>query len=126
MNDTEVLITRVLCATPAWFDFLQALGMVSKNDEVLIVLGHVFASRVLFGIIWSMKRLLLGVTDYLDDLRASVDKNMKRDLSRVRTHSAIDEKGVNDKIEAMMNTDNVIERWELERTLNRELTTEEE
>lgn len=63
-----------------------------------------------------MKRLLLGVTDYLDDLRAPVDKNVKRDLSRVRTHSAIGEKGVNDKIEAMMNTDNVIERWELERT----------
>jgi len=33
----------------------------------------------------------------------------------VRTHSAVDEKGVSDKIEAMMNTKDVIERWELER-----------
>ncbi|GMI17735.1 hypothetical protein TrLO_g14838 [Triparma laevis f. longispina] len=44
----------------------------------------------------------------------------------LRTHSAIDEKSVSDKIEAMMNTKDVIERWELERTLNWDLMTEEE
>ncbi|GMH60221.1 hypothetical protein TrLO_g15899 [Triparma laevis f. longispina] len=106
LNDTEVFITRVLCATPMCFTALQALGVFSKNDTVLIVLGHVFASFVLLGIIWLMKMLLLAVTDYLNELRGSVDQ--KKDLSRARTHSAINEKGVSDKIEAMMNTKNMI------------------
>ncbi|GMH84803.1 hypothetical protein TL16_g10032 [Triparma laevis f. inornata] len=134
LNDTEVLTTRVLCVTPTWFTALQALGVASKNDKALSVLGHVLASLALLGILWSMKKLLLGVTDYLSDvvrdslneLPASFDQ--KNDLSRVRTHSAVDEKGVSDKIEAMMNTKNatLTERWELERTLDGDLMTEEE
>ena len=64
LNDTEVLITRVLCATLTWFTALQALGVVSKNS---------------------------------------------------------------DNIDAIMNLKyDVVERWELERTLDRDLMTEEE
>ncbi|GMH53680.1 hypothetical protein TL16_g06916 [Triparma laevis f. inornata] len=134
LNDTKVLTIRVLCATPMCFTALQALGMVSKNDEALSVLGHIFASLVLLGMLCSMKRLLFDVTDYLEEvvrdslneLRASVDHERDFDLSRVRTNSSIDEKGVSDKIEAMMHTKNAIKRWELERTLNRDLMTEEE
>jgi len=36
--------------------------MMNDDDEALSVVGHVFASFVLLGILWSMKRLLLGVT----------------------------------------------------------------
>ena len=51
LNDTEVLTTRVLCVTPTWFTALQALGVASKNDKALSVLGHVLASLALLGIL---------------------------------------------------------------------------
>ncbi|GMI15372.1 hypothetical protein TrLO_g6717 [Triparma laevis f. longispina] len=71
-----------------------------------------------------MKKLLLGFKNYLDDSRASIGED--RDSSRSRANSAINEKGVSDKIEAMKNTKDMTERWELERTLNRYFMTEEE
>ena len=63
MNDTEVLITRVLCATPAWFTALQALSTISNANEVLDITGNIFAVLALLGFLWSMKRLIFGLTD---------------------------------------------------------------
>ncbi|GMH62331.1 hypothetical protein TL16_g03454 [Triparma laevis f. inornata] len=122
LNDTEVLITRVLCATPTLFTLLQAVSLQSDDDEALSATGQVFASFVLLGILWSMKRLVLGVTDSFKGFCASGQP----DLNRKRSHSASDEKGVGDKIEKMMDTKDVIERWELERTLDRNLMAEAE
>ncbi|GMH70799.1 hypothetical protein TL16_g05497 [Triparma laevis f. inornata] len=124
LNDTEVLITRVLCATPTLFTILQALSTKPSDNKALNVVGHVFAILVLLGIFWSMKRLVFGLTDPFKSFRASI--NQDRDSNRTRAHSAASEEGVSDKIEAMMNTKNVIERWELERTLNWKLMSENE
>ena len=106
------------------FTILQALSTTTKGDEALNVVGHVFAIFVLLGILWSMKRLVFGLTDPFKSFRASTSQD--RDSDRTRANSAASEEGVSDKIEAMMNTKDVIERWRLERALNRELMTEEE
>ncbi|GMH87797.1 hypothetical protein TrST_g8518 [Triparma strigata] len=124
LNDTEVLITRVLCATPAWFTALQALSTLSDANEALNITGHVIAILVLLGILWSMKRLIFGLTDPFKSFRESTGQD--RDSDRTRANSAASEEGVSDKIEAMMNTKNVIERWRSERTMDWESMSDEE
>ena len=130
LNDTEVLITRVLCATPMLFTILQALSTASNADEAVNVVGHILASLVLLGILWSMKRLVFGLTDPLKSFRASTgqdrDSDRRGPTQLTRANSAASEEGVSDKIEAMMNTKNAIERWEFERTLKWERMTDEE
>ncbi|GMH61932.1 hypothetical protein TrST_g1068 [Triparma strigata] len=124
LNDTEVLITRVLCITPMLFTILQALSTASNDDKALEVAGHVFAILVLLGILWSMKRLIFGLTDPFKSFRDSTGQD--EDSRQTRAHSAASEEGVSDKIEAMMNTKDVIERWKLERALDWEVMSEEE
>ena len=94
LNDAEVLATRVLLATPNLFCIIKALKY--KNDsETINATGHVLAGIILLGLLVSSKRILLGVTPVeIDSGTVYEDGNQ---LSRLRTHSAIDEKGVSDK-----------------------------
>ena len=68
--------------------------------------------------------MLFGITHSISDLRTSLVSNSNT-LSRPRSTSAANE-AASKVIDKMMDTKDVIERWELERTLKTDGMTEEE
>ena len=56
LNDTEVLVTRVLSAAPTLFTMLLAFNETGDASVEMKTAGNVVAGLVVFGIIVSMKR----------------------------------------------------------------------
>ena len=73
---------------------------------------------ILGGVLYSTKQLFVGISDPLRD--------KSKEIRRLRVHSAASEIGISDKIEEMFSVNDVIERWQLERTLDIGSMTEEE